>query len=183
MSYVITGSPGVGKHSIAEKISKEILLPIIDINKIAQDFGLFEKNKETNDVDVLKLKKVLNENFPNKGIFVGHLAPYVLSSEKIEKVIVLRRSPYELISIYKKRNYSKEKIKDNVGSEILGIIFHDALSQFGIKKTLQIDVSSQEFHETVPKVIEALTGNPQIEEIDWLTTIYEKNDLKEFFAY
>ena len=58
MSYVITGNPGVGKHTIANEISKNSDLPILDINKIAQESGLFEKNEETNDVDVEKLSLI-----------------------------------------------------------------------------------------------------------------------------
>ncbi|MFB5622461.1 MAG: AAA family ATPase [Nitrosarchaeum sp.] len=54
MSIVITGNPGVGKHTVANEISKRLGLSIIDINSIARDAELFEKNDNTNDVDVLK---------------------------------------------------------------------------------------------------------------------------------
>ncbi len=171
MSYVITGNPGVGKHTIIKEISKKLHLPIIDINSIAQEFGLFEKNEETNDVDVTKLEKIIREKIPHPVLFVGHLAPYVLSSDKIKKVIVLRKNPYNLISIYKNRGYSKDKIKDNLGSEALGVIFHDAISQFGTEKTIQIDVTSQSIQEATKKVNEAIKGDTKTEEVDWLTMI------------
>ena len=183
MSYVITGNPGVGKHTVIKEISKILHLPIIDINSIAQEFGLFEKNEETNDVDVTKLEKIIREKISHPVLFIGHLAPYVLSSNKIKKVIVLRKNPYDLISIYKKRGYSKEKTKDNLGSEVLGIILHDAITQFGSEKTLQIDVSLQSIQETTKKIIEAIKGEIKTEKVDWLPTITEKNDLKEFFSY
>ena len=183
MSYVITGNPGVGKHTITKEISKLVHLQIIDINKIAQEFGLFEKSEETNDVDVVRLGEIIREKISHPVLFVGHLAPYVLSSNKIKKVIVLRKNPYDLISIYNKRGYSKEKIKDNLGSEALGVIFHDAITQFGTEKTLQIDVTLQSIQETTKKVMDAIKGKIKTEEVDWLTAISEKNDLKEFFAY
>ena len=183
MSYIITGNPGVGKHTIAKEISKIVSLPVIDINKIAQEFGLIERNGEFNDVDVVKLGEIIQEKISHPSLFVGHLAPYVLSSKKIKKVIVLRKNPYDLISIYKERGYSKEKIKDNLGSEVLGIILHDAITQFGSEKILQIDVTSQSIQETTKKVMGILNGEIKTEEVDWLTSISEKNDLKEFFAY
>ena len=183
MSYVITGNPGVGKHTISKEISKLLHLEIIDINKIAQEFELFEKNEETNDVDVVKLGQIIRENFARPVLFVGHLAPYVLSSDKIKQVIVLRKNPYDLIPIYKERGYSKEKIMENSGSEALGIILHDAISQFGPEKTLQIDVTLQSIPQTTKKVMDALKGEIKTEDVDWLTMISEKNDLKEFFAY
>ena len=42
MSIVITGNPGVGKHTITKKISKKMNLPIIDINIIAKDSVVWE---------------------------------------------------------------------------------------------------------------------------------------------
>ena len=48
-------------------------------------------------------------------------------------MIVLRRSPYDLIPVYKNRKYDDVKIKDNVGSEILGIITNDAMNEISRK--------------------------------------------------
>ena len=42
MSIVITGNPGVGKHTVTKKISEKLGFPIIDINIVAKDLGLFE---------------------------------------------------------------------------------------------------------------------------------------------
>jgi len=183
MSYVITGNPGVGKHTIAKEISKKIQLPIIDINKIAQEFGIFEKNEDTNDVDVNKLKKLIRDKICHSSLIVGHLAPYVLSSNQIKKIIVLRKNPYDLISIYKERKYSKEKIKDNLGSEVLGIILHDSVTQFGAEKILQINATGKSIEDITKKIMDAINGKVQDDDVDWLTLISEKNDLKEFFAY
>jgi len=182
MSHVVTGNPGVGKHTITKEIGELLDLPIIDINIVAQEAGLFEKSKETNDVDVVKLGKIIKEKNFSHVLFVGHLAPYVIQPDKIKKVIVLRKNPYELISTYKKRGYTKEKIKDNLGSEALGVILHDTIARFGTEKTIQLDVTLQSIQETTKKVMDAIKGQVKTEEVDWLTTISEKNDLKEFFA-
>ena len=50
MSIIITGTPGVGKHTIANEIAKKMKLEIIDINKIAKESELFEKNQDANDL-------------------------------------------------------------------------------------------------------------------------------------
>ena len=172
----------MGKHTIAKEVSDILNLPIIDINEVAKDFDLLEKDEETNDVDVIKLEKLLKNKIKQTCIIVGHLAPYVLDSNQISKVIVLRKNPYELIPIYEKRNYSKNKIKDNIGSEVLGIIYYDSVSKWG-QKTLQIDLTNQSIQESVKKVMGLMQGKIQSDEIDWLTTISEKNDLSQFFAY
>ena len=61
MSFVITGNPGVGKHTVTKEISKILNLPVFDINQIAKEQNLFERTAETNDVDVDKLEKIIKE--------------------------------------------------------------------------------------------------------------------------
>ena len=181
MSIVITGNPGVGKHTITEKIADMLELSIVDINKIAKDSGLFEKNEDTNDVDVKKLEKILEQKISEKNIIVGHLAPYVLHKNNIKVMIVLRRNPYDLISVYKKRKYSDKKIKENTGSEILGIIAHDAISKFQ-EKVFQINISKRTIPETVEKTVNLISSNKGNEEVDWLELVRKNNDLGKFFV-
>lgn len=182
MSIVITGNPGVGKHTIANEIAKRLELQIIDINNIAKDSGLFERNEDTNDVDAGELKKIINNKISKSCLIVGHLAPYVLSSEQIKKMIVLRRNPYDLISVYKKREYSNEKTRENTGSEILGIIAHDAINQFGTK-VFQVDVTARSILEVTDKVVSIINGKDSSDDVDWLDLVTKRDDLKKFFAY
>ena len=181
MSIVITGNPGVGKHTITQKIAEKLELSIIDINSIAKDAGLFEKNKDTYNVDTTKLEKILEQKILEKKMIVGHLAPYVLDKNTVKIMIVLRKSPYDLISVYKERKYTDEKSKDNLGSEVLGIIAHDAMSKFQ-EKTFQINTSEKSIQEVVEKVMTLIYTNKGNEEVDWLDLVTKNNDLKKFFA-
>ena len=180
MSIVITGNPGVGKHTITEEIAEKLELSILDINSIAKDAGLFEKKKDTYDVDTAKLEKILEQKISEKKVIVGHLAPYVLDKNKVKIVIVLRRDPYDLISVYKERRYTDEKSKENLGSEVLGIIAHDTISKFQ-EKAFQINTSGKSIREVVEKVMTLISSNEGNEEVDWLDLITKKNDLKKFF--
>ena len=60
MSIVVTGNPGVGKHTIAKEIAKNLEFNIIDINQIAKDTDLFEENQDANDtrIDLMKSRFV-----------------------------------------------------------------------------------------------------------------------------
>jgi adenylate kinase len=181
MSIVITGNPGVGKHTITQQIADRMKLSIVDINKIAKDSGLFEKNEDVNDVDVEKLEKILEQKISKNNVVVGHLAPYVLKKNQVKIIIVLRRSPYDLISVYKDRKYSDKKTRDNTGSEILGIIANDTISKFQ-EKTFQINVSGKTVAEMVEKIMSVIMNKKGNEEVDWLELVTKNNDLGKFFV-
>ena len=181
MSIVITGNPGVGKHTITHEIAKNLELSIIDINETAKIEGLLEKNENTNDVDTTRLKKILEGKISERNIVVGHLAPYVLEKNKVKIMIVLRKNPYDLITVYKERKYSDEKSRENTGSEILGIIAHDAINEFQ-EKVFQVNTSEKNIQEIVEKVMNIISGDKCNEEVDWLELVTKKNDLKKFFV-
>ena len=181
MSIVITGNPGVGKHTITQKIAEKLELSILDINKIAKDYKLFEKNDDTNDVDTQKLEKILEKEISNKKVIVGHLAPYVLNKNQLKIIIILRRNPYDLISIYKERKYSDKKTYENASSEILGIIVHDAIDKFQ-EKAFQVNVTDKTIPEVVKQVMEVIAENKGNEQVDWLELVEKNNDLGKFFV-
>ena len=181
---VITGNPGTGKHTIAKLVSEKLDLAVIDINKVAIDQKLFKKKNGTLDVDVSKLKKIIDKKISGDSILVGHLAPYVVSSKNVEIAVVLRKSPYKLQPTYKKRKYTTKKSLENLGSEILGITYYDAVHQFGKKKTIQIDTCIRTISSTAKKV-ESVFKRTKISEdsIDWLQMVLKKGDMQKFFPY
>ena len=183
MVLVITGNPGVGKHTIANEILQSKKHELLDINKIAINAEIIEKAQDTVEVDVNNLKKYLDGLITEKSLVVGHLAPYVVNSKNIDSAIVLRKNPYKLLDIYKKRGYSEKKIKDNLGSEILGIIANDSIINFGRKKTFQIDTTDSTPKTIVSKIDDIINGCDNGDDIDWLPLIQEKNDFKTFFEY
>ena len=183
MSLVITGNPGVGKHTIAKKIAKLLELEIVDINKIALESGVFSKSKETTDVDVDALKPIIRKKISKNSIVVGHLAPYVLTKSQVGKAVILRKSPYKLTLVYKKRNYSKKKTAENLESEIIGIIAHDTIKKLGKEKIIQIDTTDKTIQKVLTQTKSAIKGKKRSDEVDWLSLVTKKKDLQKFFSY
>ena len=188
LRLVITGNPGVGKHTIAKIITERINAEIIDINKVAIDNNA--TGKKTNlglDVDVKRLVRLLEKLLKAKRDFVivGHLAPYVLKPAGISLVAVLRRSPYELEKTLKKRGYSVNKVRENVASEILGTSLYDSLKTFGKRKVAEFDTTDKTPKETVDEILAALQKKPKSKliGIDWLNFVSEKGDMRRFFKY
>jgi adenylate kinase len=181
---IITGNPGTGKHTVARIIARNLGLELIDVNIMSINEGIAEKNGQVLDVDVRKLKRLLDKKIPKNALLVGHLAPYVVSKSKIEIAVVLRRNPYNLEGIYKKRGYDKNKLLENLGSEIIGITYYDTIKNIGRKKTFQFDTTNKSVSSIVTK-IESLfvKGKAKEDNVDWLKTVSEKRDLKRFFPY
>ena len=198
MRLVITGNPGVGKHTTAELVAKKLPdTPIVDINRIVVDNkAVFENNDENNgtnqygiDIDVYKTRQLLTEEIKSKQnvVIVGHLAPYVLKAVDIDLVVVLRRSPYQLKEILQGRRYTPIKINENIACEILGITLYDALNRFGRRKVIELDTSTRSPNNCAEEIVSLLQNKskpkPFVGAVDWLSLVYEKGDTREFLEY
>ena len=184
VKLVITGNPGVGKHTIAELfIKQDSSYNIFDISKFAIEKGFGEQVDDGIEVDTTKIKNEIKKSDLEKSVIVGHLAPYVLDESDIDIVIILRKNPYDLIEIYKKRDYQKFKIKENTGSEILGVITNDSIASFGKEKSFEID-TTEKTPEIILKEINNIIRNHEGGDIvDWLRLVEEKNEINKFFDY
>jgi adenylate kinase len=188
---VITGNPGVGKHTCARLVARKLKgFKIFDINKMAIVNNAVLKVDEKYGVDInIRKVRMLVENTiasNDKGlIFVGHLAPYVIDPVKISKAIVLRRSPYELVSVFRKRHYTNEKANENIASEILGVSFYDSLTSFGKNKIVEVDVTGEKPLQTADRIIALLKNRSMrhVGSVDWLSLVYNNGDLQRFLEY
>ena len=188
---VITGNPGVGKHTSAKFIIRRIGSgSILDINKLAisQNAFLNKHSKYGIEVDTKKLAKLLATKLTESKdlvIIVGHLAPYVLEPTGIDLVIVLRRSPYELIRVFEERNYSLHKIRENVASEILGVSLFDSLQTFGKEKIAELDTTVKAPIDIASQILLLLHQKRarKIGIVDWLSLVHKKGDLQKLLEY
>tara|TARA_B100000029_G_scaffold202166_1_gene200441 strand:- start:383 stop:937 length:555 start_codon:yes stop_codon:yes gene_type:complete len=184
MNLVITGNPGVGKHTIAEFFVKQnSSYQIFDISKFAIEKGFGEKVDDGVEVDTTRLKNEIGKLSFVKSIIVGHLAPYVIDESNIDFAIILRKNPYELMKVYEKRKYQSSKIKENAGSEILGVIANDSIMSFGNEKSFQINATDTTPEMVLEKIHDVINNKKSSDVVDWLELIKEKNEIGKFFDY
>ncbi len=184
MNLIITGNPGVGKHTIANLLQeKNGSYQILDISKFAIENGLGEKVEGGIEVDTIKLTNEIKKVVLEETLIVGHLAPYIFDESMIDLVIVLRKNPYDLVDIYKEREYQDSKIKENAGSEILGVIANDALKSFGKEKTFEVDSTKKTPELVLNEVNKIIKNKKGGDVIDWLSLVAERNDMNRFFDY
>ena len=183
---VITGNPGVGKHTVAKIVAKKLDLKLIDINDVAiKKNAIIKKDKIGYVVDLKKLSSLLRKELTRKCLVVGHLAPYVLKKTDPTLVIALRRSPYELEKVYAMREYSEKKATNNISSEIIGVCLYDAVKRFGRNKVAEVDSTAKKAENVAKKIISISNGKSKRStgKIDWLSLIVKNDDLQRFFMY
>ena len=100
-------------------------------------------------------------------------------------VAVIRRSPYELKRVYKKRGYDAQKAIENLSSEIIGVCLYDAIKKFGSDKVAEFDSTAVQPTVTADKITKAFKGKSKhnVGKIDWLSLIVANNDMQKFFEY
>ena len=177
---VLTGNPGVGKHTTASEIMKQnAMYEIIDINNLAIELGLTEKAKETLEVYVAELKIKMKQKVSKNSLIVGHLAPYVLDESDVDVAIVLRKNPMDLIKVFKNRGYSKEKIKSNTAAEFIGVTFNDSISAFGEEKTFQIDTTNKTPEQVTSIIDKIVHGKNKGDIVDWFHLVDKNAAIQE----
>jgi adenylate kinase len=183
---VITGNPGVGKHTAAFELRKILDLVIIDINGLAAKHQAFLQSPNV-EIDSKKITTIIESKLgeSQRTVIVGHLAPYVLKREWIDLAVVLRRSPYDIIKTLENRKYSTKKIRENVASEILGITFYDSVQCFGKEKIAEVDTTRSTPAKVCGEIISLLNAKTsrKVGVVDWLSLVYEKGDVGRFLEY
>ena len=188
---VITGNPGVGKHTCAKFVSEKLgKAKLIDINRV-----ILSNNAVTlptsavngiGEIDVKKTEKLILEEIKKTKdvVIVGHLAPYVLRTTGIDLVAVLRRSPYLLAKIFRQRKYTPLKMKENIAAEILGITLYDSVETFGREMVAELYTTGKTPQDIANDIVSKLQkSRKQIGVIDWLSLVYEKGDAQKFLEY
>ncbi|MCC7553701.1 MAG: adenylate kinase family protein [Methanobacteriaceae archaeon] len=185
-SIFITGTPGVGKTTIAnflfDKLEDNFNVKLIKINDLAIENDLVideDFNKQYKIIDIDRLDIVLQKTIDNffkledncfKLIIVeGHLSHFCSNPDK---VIVLRLDPDILKKRLLKRNYSIEKINENLEAEALAICSNESYDIHGIK-TNEIDTTSLDLNQILAIFLDIINNKKeyppgQVDYMDWI---------------
>ncbi len=129
----LTGTPGTGKTGVAEILRKKDFA-IIELNseiKKRKLYSNYDKKRKTYVADMKKVEKFLekelkSEKYKNKTAIIDSHLSHLLPRSIIGAVIVLRCEPAVLEKRLAKKGWSMEKIRENVESEIIGLIEYEA---------------------------------------------------------
>ncbi len=150
MRIAISGTPGCGKSTVSRKLSRKLDYELADLNEVIKKKKLYDKYDRKFKTYIVDVKKIENLKFPKDCIIDSHLSHFL----RVDKVIVLRCDPRELEKRLKKKKWSKEKIRINVESEMIGIISHEAKKLH--KKVFEVDTSGKTVDKTIKEIVKLL---------------------------
>lgn len=157
MIIAISGTPGTGKHTVAKVLADKMGYRVIDLGKA------LNKEKKEREVTLIELNRTFQKLKKDNSIVISHLS-HLINSPDIRMVIVLRTDPLILADRLKHRNYSREKIYDNVMFEAIDGTYMEALKRRG--NVFQVD-NTLNVHRTVERVLKIINGKEKSETIDF----------------
>jgi adenylate kinase len=187
---VLTGTPGVGKSSVARILASRLKGVHINLSELVMSKGLdcgSDRKRETLIADTQKVSKRVGEIVAQSDGFIvveGHFAMDVMKAENAFWVLVLRRNPDELRRVLRERGFRESKVVENVAAEILDVCLSDAVEAYGEKRVCEVDVSGRTEEEVAEEVICVVEGRKECRAgiVDWLARLELEGRLDEFLA-
>jgi adenylate kinase len=145
MKLMITGSPGTGKTTLAKKIAKELNLEYYNEKDFALKHGLGEFNEENElEIPLKEFEKEANKELKEKEniVFEGH----VICECKldIDLILLITVDPETLELRLEQRNYSMEKVMNNVFCEGINYCKKQLKRLYNTKKIIEINSLASE---------------------------------------
>ncbi|MBS3119136.1 AAA family ATPase [Candidatus Woesearchaeota archaeon] len=134
---IITGTPGTGKTTLAEQLSKKYGYQRLDFNRFIKENRLrekYEKKRRTWLVNMIKLKTILLKKIddiktknkaPKVLVIDSHLAHH-LPKKSVNLCIVTTADLKTIQNRLEKRGYSRVKIRENLDAEIFQVCLNEA---------------------------------------------------------
>ena len=185
---LITGTPCVGKTSVARLLSQRLNTALVNLTELALRENLVSgKDLERNSiiVDERRMRRKISDIIKksSKNVIVdGHYAVNVVPKKLVSYVFVLRRDPVELKGFMEKAGFSGLKLWENLASEILDVCLVDALKVHGKEKVCELDVTGKSVEDVVNEILNILKGRGKcrVGVVDWIGKLESEGLLEEF---
>jgi adenylate kinase len=148
-NLIVTGTPGVGKTSLAmllvehlnEHINNDNKYKYVDIGKLIKEKNLYTDWNKEYDVPEFDEDKILEEIAPllsEGGCVVDFHSAYFFDERDFKVVVLLRCDNTILYDRLKARNYDEKKIKENIECEIMEVTSEDVRENFPADKIIEL---------------------------------------------
>jgi adenylate kinase len=163
----LTGTPGTGKSTVAERIGAESDgdLRVIHLNEAVQEHGLWTERDDERDSLVVDLEAAADWLGEWDGLLESHLAHYF----DADRVVVLRCRPDQLKRRLLDRGEPEPKAAENADSEALDVVLSEAVDRHGRDVVYEIDTTDRTPEAVAADVRAVLRGerDPSAGEVDF----------------
>ncbi|RCI13485.1 hypothetical protein L249_5527 [Ophiocordyceps polyrhachis-furcata BCC 54312] len=140
-NIVVTGTPGVGKTTLSEKLAERTGLRHLSVNRIIKDRACHEGWSEKYQSWIVEEDKLLDSieaDVEAGGCIIDWHACDLFPCSWIDLVVVLRVDSSTLYDRLKSRNYHESKLQENMDSEIMDVLLQEAREAFDNKVVLEL---------------------------------------------
>jgi len=186
---LLTGTPCVGKTTIARQLSKKLDALYVNLTEFAEKenltMGQDEKRKTViinEDKMRKKLLQTIDTSQKSNIIIDGHYAAAVVPRNRVAHVFVLRRNPVELRKFMEKCGFQGPKLWENLASEILDVCLVEALSEHEKERVCEMDVTGRTVESVVTGILAIIDSRRKCRVgcVDWLGMLETQGLLDEY---
>jgi len=188
--YVLAGTPGTGKKSVAAKLAEQCGVLVVNLSSLVLERGMviaYDQERDSYIIDEERVVGFIEEyvsRLSGEVVFTTHY-PEILPKNIVHAVFILRTHPLVLEERLLNRGWSRRKVDENVMAEILGVVAYSALEVFGEERVYEIDTTTKRPEEVAEAICRAIRGEMALEpgvRIDWLSQL-PLDVIKRFESY
>jgi adenylate kinase len=186
---LVTGTPCVGKTTIARQLSKKLDALYVNLTEFAAKENLTLCQDEKRKITIInedkmrkKIRETIDTTEKSNIIIDGHYAAAVVPKSHVTRIFVLRRNPVELRTFMIKCGFQGAKLWENLASEILDVCLVEALSEHEKEKVCELDVTGRTVESVVTEILAVLGSRKKCRVgcVDWLGMLETQGVLDEY---
>ncbi|HKZ94368.1 MAG TPA: adenylate kinase family protein [Candidatus Bathyarchaeia archaeon] len=185
---MVTGTPGIGKTTISEKLAARLEALHIDIGELVKKERLtsgYDAKRQTLISDPARLAGRVNETMAKtrKTIIIdGHYGTELVPKDQVTKVFVLRCHPEQLKKRMQEKGFQGSKLKENLAAEILDVCLTSAITNVGPNKVCELNTTDKTSDAVVSEIISILKKKRHcaLGIVDWLGQLEMEKSLGQY---
>jgi adenylate kinase len=171
---LVTGTPGVGKTTIATGLARIYGATIVGLDEIITPVLKWDPKLQTYHVtNENEARKLITERLKTLNSYIiDTVAVNLIDASLIDWCVVLRLEPTQLMDRLTRRNWPHCKVVENVLAEIVGSSLVMAINTFGRDRVIEVDTTNKNVDEVINYITNRIAyGRPAVGIVDWLDDV------------